>query len=545
MVVLEARGMKKTPPPPVKNPRLVHQLELHNAELQRQNEALIASRDQAEAALERFRAVFEFAPLGYATLEDSDMITEINLRGAELVGQHRDELIGQRFTALIAPASQTVFANMITGAMTKGGGGVKGDVDLWRRGAALPVRLHATMLRRNKTVVLLAFEDISERRAKEVELLRVEHALRDAMRRKDEFLSALSHELRNPLAPIRMSVSVLEMIGLTNDKAREAVEIIDRSSAHLKRLIDDLLDVTRIARNKINLKRETVELSALVQRVVDEHAAQFAASGIRVDVKLSLAPLWVNGDPARLVQIVSNLLGNAEKFTPSGGHVSVITEVTNGAVLLRVRDTGVGIPPDVITELGVPFVQAMQSIDRSRGGLGLGLAMVRSLAELHGGSIAIRSEGVGCGTEVLVSLPEYTAPVVPAPEPILAPLAPPRRVLLIEDNADAAQSLAKALGLRGHDVAIAHDGRHGIARAGELIPDVVLCDLGLPDCDGHLVARRLREDSRLRDVALVALSGYAQPDDIARSTAAGFDCHLAKPASLVDIDAILRDLPRR
>jgi two-component system CheB/CheR fusion protein len=209
-------------------------------------------------------------------------------------------------------------------------------------------------------------------------------------------------------------------------------------------------------------------------------------------------------------------------------------------VLVRVRDTGIGISQDVIGQLGTPFAQAPQAIDRSRGGLGLGLAMVRSLAELHGGSFAIRSEGIGLGTEVIVALPEHVPPPAAIPQPPRA-ASPARRVLLIEDNPDAASSLARALGLRGHQVVIAVNGLDGIARAAELVPDVILCDLGLPDLDGFAVAVRLRQDERLRGCLLVALSGYASEHDVMRSLAAGFDRHLAKPARLADVYALLAD----
>jgi two-component system CheB/CheR fusion protein len=526
-----------TKPEATPDPRLAHELEIHKVELHLQNEELRESRAATEAALARYREVFDCAPVGYAVLEGLDTIVEINCCGAELLGCMQEQMLGKLFGAFVAPQSMAVF-HALLGTASAALGPARGEVDLWRNGSALPVRMHAAVLPRSQRTLLIAFEDISERRQKEIELARSEHALREEGRRKDEFLAMLSHELRNPLAPIRTSVACLEMVGMATDDARNALAIIARSSAHLARIVDDLLDLTRVTRGKVVLQRQRLDLNDIVRRVLDEHAAIFAEHGLTADAKLASEPLPIEGDVDRLVQVISNLLGNAEKFSPAGGRIMVRTEVSQGYALVHVRDTGIGIAPDVIDRLGVPFVQAPQAIDRNRGGLGLGLAMVRSLCELHGGTVAIRSAGLGRGTEVIVSLPICGS--APARSVHAKPTSTPaRRVLLIEDNRDAAASLARALTLRGHTVEIARDGREGIHRAHVMAPDIVLCDLGLPDVDGFEVARQLRRNAALHRTTLVALSGYALPEDVARARSAGFDAHLAKPASLTAVDALL------
>jgi two-component system CheB/CheR fusion protein len=310
--------------------------------------------------------------------------------------------------------------------------------------------------------------------------------------------------------------------------------IIRRQVDHLTRMLDDLLDVTRVSRGKISLQKERLELGGLVQHTIDDHRAQFATAGVAfVDVP-SDEPLWVEADPTRIVQVVGNLLVNASKFTPRGGRVEVTTRRDDESALVTVRDDGVGIAPEMLHRLFEPFVQAPQTLERTRGGLGLGLAMASGLAQLHGGSIRAESAGLGRGSEFLVRLP-----LVPAPTG--ATLAPEKvaitrqRVLVIEDNEDTAETMRVLLTLEGHEVAIARSGGEGIELARSVRPTVVFCDLGLPDVDGYAVARAMRADASLRRTFLCALSGYARPDDRARSAKAGFDRHLAKPPRTEDL----------
>jgi two-component system CheB/CheR fusion protein len=363
---------------------------------------------------------------------------------------------------------------------------------------------------------------------------RAEQALRDADRRKDEFLAVLSHELRNPLAPIRSSLHVIEHAPADAAATARAHEIIARQVGYLSRLVDDLLDVTRIANNKLQLDLRPMDLRELARRTADDHRTLFTQRGVALEVAVPDAPVWVQGDATRLAQVIGNLLQNAAKFTAGGESLRVSLEVADGAAVLRVRDTGAGIDPALIPRLFQPFSQADATLNRRLGGLGLGLALVKGLVERHRGTVAVSSGGKGKGTEFVVRLPLVAAPARVEAAPAAARRR--RRVLLIEDNVDAAESLKAALELEGHQVALAHDGPGGISRGRELAPEVVLCDIGLPGMDGYAVAKALRLEPRLKDTLLVALSGYGMPDDLRRAADAGFDAHLTKPATVERVE---------
>jgi two-component system CheB/CheR fusion protein len=314
------------------------------------------------------------------------------------------------------------------------------------------------------------------------------------------------------------------------------LDILERSAQQLSRLIDDLLDVTRITSGKIQLHRVPVELVGLVSGALADVKLEFERHRLELETRIAEGQLWTLGDPVRLVQILTNLLTNAQKFTPDGGRVTVTMERRADRACIRVRDNGIGVEPSQIAALFEPFVQAAQGLDRSRGGLGLGLAVARGLVELHGGHITMRSEGSGTGTEVSFDLP-LELPNATAARPTAATATRQRRVLIIEDHIDAAESLQLLLEMEGHEVKIANDGQAGLALAKTFVPEIVLCDLGLPGMDGFAVARAVRAESSLRDRYLVAISGYARPEDIKQSRAAGFDNHLAKPVSLAALHA--------
>jgi two-component system CheB/CheR fusion protein len=392
--------------------------------------------------------------------------------------------------------------------------------------------------------VVVSFIDVTQLKETEAALRRAveereraEQALRDADRRKDEFLAILSHELRNPLAPIRSSLHVLEHGGAGPEDAAHARDIIARQVGHLARLVDDLLDATRIANGKLQVERRPLDLREVAQRAAEDHRAVLAAREVVLEVVLPGEPVWIDGDATRLAQAIGNLLQNAAKFTSSGDSVRLSLEVADGSAVLRVRDTGVGIDPPMIARLFQPFSQADTTLNRRLGGLGLGLALVKGLVETHGGTIQATSGGKGAGAEFVVRLPLGAAPVRAERSPTIAPRA--RRILLIEDNLDAAESLRLALALEGHDVAVAHDGPQGVERARALVPEVVLCDIGLPSMDGYAVAKALRREPRLRDTLLVALTGYALPEDQRRALEAGFDAHLTKPATVEGVEEVM------
>jgi PAS domain S-box-containing protein len=365
----------------------------------------------------------------------------------------------------------------------------------------------------------------------------MEEELREADRRKTEFLGVLSHELRNPLAPIRNSIYLLEHAAPGTPQATRARDVIRRQAEHLTRLVDDLLDVTRISRGKVELHRTRINLRDVLIKTTDDLGSSFEQSGVALRVEHSAKPVWVDADPTRVAQVLGNLLQNAEKFTQTGGVVNVTISARDGAAEVSVRDTGVGIEPAQVERMFEPFAQADRTLARTQGGLGLGLALVKGLVELHGGSVRARSDGVGRGAEFVFTLPLAEAAAAASEERGAAVHAQGRVVLVVEDNADAGETLAAILELEGHQVRVARDGRSGLELARELRPDVVVCDIGLPDLDGYEVARALRRDPAFRSTRLIALSGYAQPEDRRRAREAGFDLHIAKPPDVEELKA--------
>ena len=359
-----------------------------------------------------------------------------------------------------------------------------------------------------------------------------------ANRAKDVFLAMLSHELRNPLAAIASALTVIRMQEASNPRTISALDVVDRQARHLSRLVDDLLDVSRINSGKIALQKERVEMTVAIGRAVEAARPLIAARGHTFDMSLPDDAVWVDGDITRLAQVFSNILNNAAKFTPEDGRIRLSLEKVRGTAVVRVRDTGFGIPAAMLPRIFEPFTQGEdQRIDRGLGGLGLGLTLARRLVELHGGRIEAKSDGPGRGSEFVVSLP------LSAAQPAIArmrghateqlhPRSPAaRRVLLVDDNVEYAESTAELLRVRGNDVRIAHDGPTAVAIASEYQPQIALLDIGLPGMNGYEVAKRLRRLSGIQRIALVAISGYGQDDDRRRSREAGFDDHLVKPVS--------------
>jgi signal transduction histidine kinase/DNA-binding response OmpR family regulator len=390
-------------------------------------------------------------------------------------------------------------------------------------------------------------EDLAGRAATALDNARLYQNIQEGDRRKDEFLAMLAHELRNPLAPIRNAVQVLRLVGLHDAPVVQARDMIDRQVTHMARLIDDLLDMSRLSRGKILLRKERLDLVQLVRATVEDYRSLLEATGLELRVSLPQGPLYAHGDPTRLAQVVGNVLHNANKFTDSGGAVAVELAPTPGdhEAVLAVRDTGIGMEPEVLARVFETFSQADRSLDRSRGGLGLGLALVRGLVELHGGHVEVNSDGPGKGTELLIRLPlggQPTPPRPAAPPPRQTRLT--RRVLVIEDNPDSAESMRMLLVLSGHQVDVAPTGVAGVERARAFRPEVVLCDIGLPGgMDGYAVARTLRADPELASVYLIASTGYGQTEDQRRSREAGFDAHLTKPIDFAELQRLLAASP--
>jgi signal transduction histidine kinase/CheY-like chemotaxis protein len=358
----------------------------------------------------------------------------------------------------------------------------------------------------------------------------------ESERRREEFLAMLAHELRNPLAPIRTGLQVLRVTE-SKDVVSRTYTIMERQVAHLSRLIDDLLDVSRITRGKIVLQRQKICLQDSLQQAADAHAKIAAEKGLKISVLGAERKLYVDADVTRLEQMIGNVLGNAIKFTPANGSIDITVSDEGEQVIVRVKDTGIGIPPTMLSRIFDLFAQTDRSLDRSQGGLGIGLTVVKALAELHGGSCSAFSAGEGKGTEIVIRLPRAEAPEVAVSD--LRRLSSVeqslRRVLVIEDNREAAESLAMYLRACGHTVHIAYDGVAGMDAAVRERPDVVICDIGLPGVNGYELARLLRQHPELQRCMLVAVTGYGEPRDRVRGMEAGFQHYFTKPADPTEL----------
>jgi signal transduction histidine kinase/ActR/RegA family two-component response regulator len=360
--------------------------------------------------------------------------------------------------------------------------------------------------------------------------------LAEAVRAKDEFLAMLAHELRNPLAPIRIAMQVLAAPETSNRSLSDSAfcrarEIVDRQVQHLTRLLDDLLDVSRITTGKIDLRKETIDLATVVANALDESRSQLDERGHALSVSLPDEPILIEADLDRLEQVITNLVNNAAKYTPPQGHIGVTVSREGGEAVLRVRDDGVGMSADVVPRVFDLFTQADRSLARSEGGLGIGLTIVRNLVELHGGTVTATSEGPGLGSEFVVRLPLGTVRRAPAAvSPREETVIPRLRILVVEDNADGRDILRTMLEVEGHEVHVAEDGLSGVETARTVRPHVALIDIGLPGLDGYEVGKRIRGEQG-NSIRLVALTGYGQAEDRRRSREAGFDAHLVKPVA--------------
>jgi signal transduction histidine kinase len=368
-----------------------------------------------------------------------------------------------------------------------------------------------------------------------------EQSLRDAHRRKDEFLAMLAHELRNPLAPIGNGLQLLQIAGEDAELREEACMMMQRQFEHLVRLVDDLLDVSRIARGKIDLRTEPLTLRVVIERAVEAVRPLIDGLGHRLRVELPPQPLHVRGDLVRLAQVITNLLTNAARYTDRGGEITVSAAADKGGdwAVLSVRDTGIGIAPDVLPKVFDMFVQAEHGLSRGHGGLGLGLTLVKSLVHLHGGEVEARSDGLGKGSEFVVRLPlqkDAAAEAGDAPEADSPAVL--RRILVLDDNIDAADSLARLLSLRRHDVRVAHSGLEALQIGTEFHPEIAILDLGMPGIDGFAVAKGLRSSANGSAIKIVALTGWGGPDDRQRTQATGFDHHFVKPITPDVLDSI-------
>lgn len=508
--------------------------------------ALVLLIDSRRRAVARALAHGELLRTTLASIGDAVIttdaqarITDLNAVAEQLTGWPRVEALGQALEEVFrivdeesgAPAPNPALRALREGVIV----GLANHTRLLARdGRVWPIDDSAAPIRHADGSLLgcvLVFREISARQAAEAALREQAAALAAANRRKEEFLATLAHELRNPLAPVKNALTLLR--SASDVPADEALDMVERQVDTMVRLIDDLIDVSRIDRNVLTLKRDIVAVMPLLATTVDAVRCQAESAGIRLELSLPDTAPHADLDPVRFSQIVTNLLINAYKFTPRGGTVTLSLRCEDDRLVLAVRDTGIGIPPALIERVFDLYWQAGRPMEWAETGLGIGLALVKQIAQLHGGSIVAHSDGPGCGSEFVVELPVLVAAPATAPEatPSARAAASPRRVLVVDDNIDGAESLALLLSLAGHATAIAHDGPAAVARAREFGPDLILLDIGLPLMDGYAACRAIRELPGGRQMAIVALTGWNQDADRERSAAAGFDGHLVKPVA--------------
>ncbi len=466
-----------------------------------------------------------------------ERITSWNKGAEKLYGWTSGEVIGRALDSLL----QTEFPQPrkeIETQLNREGLFIGEVVQLTRDGRRFPA-LCRWVLDRETESILTSFTDITERHALEAALADRAADLARADRSKDEFLAMLAHELRNPLAPLRNAAEILQTANATDDERTQAQRIIGRQIENMSRMIDDLLDVSRITEGKIELRKQPVALEAILTAATSLARSGCAVRHQELTVSMPAQPVFLNADATRLEQVFNNLLGNACKYSGDGCHISLSAERATGVeppeVIVRVHDDGAGIDPELLPRVFDLFVQETRALDRAHGGLGIGLTLVSRLVKLHGGSVEARSEGLGHGSEFIVHLPILRqAPPPPAPPPPAA-RETSRRILIVDDNTDSARSMAILQTRRGHVTRTAFTGPDALTAAAEFLPEVVLLDIGLPGMDGFEVARRLREMPALSGVFLIAMTGYASPEDLLAATQAGFDEHLVKP---VDLDVL-------
>jgi two-component system CheB/CheR fusion protein len=486
----------------------------------------------------RFRRLADEIPALLRVEDVSGRALFVNEACSDFTGRDRDELIGEGWLQFIHPEERQRYVADFAGALR---GRARFETDLrllrhdgvyrWMRSISVP---HFDPDGGYSGYVALTL-DVHDRKQAEYELLAAD-------RRKDEYLAMLAHELRNPLAPIRNAAALLSRTPNADSKATWATGIIGRQTEVLAKLLDDLLDVARIARGKISLTTVPVDMVVVVDRAVEISRPLIDGRRHRLSIDLP-EPLTVVGDLLRLTQVLSNLINNAAKYTDEGGEIRIEARRHDREAVIRVSDNGAGIAPDMLPYVFDLFAQADMTLDRSKGGLGLGLTLVRQLVRLHGGSVEAHSDGLGHGSAFVVRLPLMDgAPTPPSQDDGVAATAPAaqgRRILVVDDNVDAAQSLAMVLETFGHDVRVVNDAREVVAAADRFRPEVAILDIGLPHIDGYQLARNLRGRAGTSKALLIALTGYGQPEDVERARLAGFDHHLVKPVSPDAVNSIV------
>jgi PAS domain S-box-containing protein len=506
--------------------------------------AALAEASQAAAANAKFRAFFDQGTHFAAVLALDGTVVEANRFCLDTCRFRRDEVIGTPFwecgwwsrSPALAAAVREAFREATEGRAVRTetayhvASGAERTLDL--------VLAPVTDAAGRALFVAATGTDITERR-------RMEDELRDTDRKKDDFIALLAHELRNPLAPVRNGLQALQLAGGQPPALEKTHAMMERQLGHMVRLLDDLLDVSRITRNKMELRKEVLPLADVVASAVETARPAVEAGGHELTVALPPEPVYVEADLTRLAQVFSNLLTNSAKYTDRGGRIWLTAERRGGEVVVAVRDTGIGIPAESLPKIFDMFSQVDRSIERTTGGLGIGLALVKGLTEMHGGTVTAASGGPGRGSEFTVRIPALAGEPAarrPADAEPAVPSFPPRRILVVDDNRDSGESMAELLQLLGNEVALAYDGVEAVERAADFRPEVILMDIGMPRLNGLDATHRIREQPWGRSVVIVALTGYGQVSDRTQSKAAGCDGHLVKPVTLADLQKLLADL---
>lgn len=485
----------------------------------------------------------------------NEIVTFINPVAQELIGWNEEECVGKPLAALFhivneetgQPAESPVAKVIASGRVA---GLANHTILISRDGTRRPIDDTAAPIRNEDgqfVGVILVFRDITERRRLERELHQRSLDLVERDRRKDEFLAVLAHELRNPLSPIANTLHMLRLQFASHPEIERAGAMMERQMSHLVRLVDDLLDVSRITRGKFELRKQSIELATVVGRTMESVRSLMNERQHHLRIDLPTEALWLEADPDRVEQVLANLLSNAAKYTPHGGEILLSAQCEGGEIVLRVRDNGIGIRAEAMAQLFDLFHQADRVPGHVSEGLGIGLTLVRNLVEMHGGSVSATSAGQNQGSEFVVRLPASPSHSGPAASLSAEPPPPvrPLRILVTDDNRDSAESMAMLLAAMGHETHTAYDGEQALQIAKDFPPQVIFLDIGLPHgLDGYELARRLRRQSGLEKVMLVAMTGYGQEEDRHKSKAAGFDHHLVKPAELTEISRLLADAAR-
>jgi len=505
------------------------------------------SRDRAEQQRESLRITLDSIGDAVITTDAEGRVVSLNPVAATLTGWTQDEAVGRPLDEIfhvINERTRQPIENPVKKALAEGRivGLANHTVLIAKDGTEHPIDDSAAPIRDAAggiRGVVLIFRDITERK-------RLYQQLQEADRRKDEFLATLAHELRNPLAPIRNALQILRWAGDDKKAVEQALTVMERQLQQMVRLIDDLMDVGRIIRNKLRLRLEQVDLVTVLRNAVDISRPLIEAAGHELTVTLPAGPIYVEGDATRLTQIFSNLLNNAAKYTEPGGHIWLTVELEDKHVVIRVKDNGLGISAEHLPHIFEMFSQVERSLEHSQGGLGIGLTLAKHLTEMHGGTIEAHSEGQGKGSEFIVRLPKTSS--LPALQPPFAAPAESRaatgrsKVLIVDDDEDTVTSMSMMLRILGHDTYSARDGLEAVEAANSYRPDIVLLDIGLPKLSGYEVARRIRQQPWGKEMTLVALTGWGQEEDKRRAREAGFDYHLIKPVEPTALEKLLQDL---